>query len=149
MVTEAGGENIAERLIPGTFGTVNPEQVVAANPDVVVVTGSNWKLYAPAGTWVGVGPGEYPALARTRLRALMDRPAYRPLPVARTGRVHAIWHQFYDSPYQFAAIQALAKWLHPELFHDLDPDATFREFHERFLPVAYRPGYWVSASPAP
>ena len=149
MVKEAGGENIAERLIPGTFGTVNPEQVVAADPDVVVVTGSNWTLYAPAGTWVGVGPGADAALARSRLQALMNRPAYRPLPVARSGRVHAIWHQFYDSPYQFVAIQALAKWLHPELFRDLDPDQTFREFHERFLPVAYRPGYWVSANPAP
>lgn len=144
MVTLAGGENIAASLIPGTFGTVNPEQVVASNPDVVIVTGSNWKLFAPDGAWVGVGPGADQQLARARLRKLLDRPAYRTLPVARTGRVHAIWHQFYDSPYQFVAIQVLAKWLHPELFADLDPDATFREFHERFLPVAYHPGYWVS-----
>jgi iron complex transport system substrate-binding protein len=147
MVAMAGGENIAASLIPGTFGTVNPEQVVASDPDVVVVTGSNWKLFAPDGAWVGVGPGADPQLARARLRKLMERAAYRTLPVARTGRVHAIWHQFYDSPYQFVAIQVLAKWLHPELFADLDPDATFREFHERFLPVAYHPGYWVSLDP--
>jgi len=148
MVTLAGGENIAASLIPGTFGTVNPEQVVAARPDVVIVTGSNWKLYAPDGAWVGVGPGADQGLAQARLRQLMDRPAYRTLPVARSGRVHAIWHQFYDSPYQFVAIQVIAKWLHPELFADLDPDATFREFHARFLPVAYHPGYWVSLNPA-
>lgn len=148
MVALAGGENIAAGLIPGTFGTLNPEQVVAARPDVVIVTGSNWKLYAPDGAWVGVGPGADQDLARARLRRLMERPAYRTLPVAGSGRVHAIWHQFYDSPYQFVAIQVLAKWLHPELFADLDPDATFREFHERFLPVAYHPGYWVSLRPA-
>lgn len=147
MVAMAGGENIAASLIPGTFGTVNPEQVVASRPDVVVVTGSNWKLFAPDGAWVGVGPGADPQLARARLRKLMERAAYRTLPVARTGRVHAIWHQFYDSPYQFVAVQVMAKWLHPELFADLDPDATFREFHERFLPVAYHPGYWVSLDP--
>lgn len=147
MVTMAGGENIAARLIPGTFGTVNPEQVVAARPDVVLVTGSNWTLYAPDGAWVGVGPGADQAQARARLAKLMQRPAYRTLPVARSGRVHAIWHQFYDSPYQFVAIQVIAKWLHPELFADLDPDATFRAFHARFLPVAYRPGYWVSLEP--
>lgn len=148
MVALAGGENIAAGLVPGTFGTLNPEQVVAARPDVVIVTGSNWKLYAPDGAWVGVGPGADQDLARARLRRLMERPAYRTLPVAGSGRVHAIWHQFYDSPYQFVAIQAIAKWLHPELFADLDPDATFREFHERFLPVAYHPGYWVSLRPA-
>ncbi|MEO7885584.1 MAG: ABC transporter substrate-binding protein, partial [Polaromonas sp.] len=52
--------------------------------------------------------------------------------------------QFYNSPYEFVAIQQLAKWFHPELFPDLDADATFRELHERFLPVEYRPGYFVS-----
>lgn len=144
MVTLAGGTNIAAGLIPGTFGTLNPEQVVAARPDVVIVTGSNWTLFAPDGGWVGVGPGADPARATEKLRRLMQRPAYRTLPVAESGRVHAIWHQFYDSPYQFVAIQAIAKWLHPALFADLDPDATFREFHARFLPVEYRPGYWVS-----
>ncbi|ONG48485.1 ABC transporter substrate-binding protein [Pseudoroseomonas deserti] len=144
MVAVAGGDNIAAGLIPGTFGTVNPEQIVASRPDVVIVTGANWKLFVPDGAWVGVGPGADAAQARARLRRLMERPAYRTLPVARSGRVHAIWHQFYDSPYQFVAIQALAKWIHPGLFADLDPEATFREFHERFLPLPYAPGYWVS-----
>lgn len=148
MVAMAGGDNIAAGLIPGTFGTVNPEQVVAARPDVVLVTGSNWKLYAPDGGWVGVGPGADQALARARLAKLMQRAAYKTLPVAKSGRVHAIWHQFYDSPYQFVAIQAIAKWLHPELFADLDPDATFRTFHAQFLPIEYRPGYWVSLEPS-
>lgn len=144
MVAEAGGENIAARLIPGTFGVVNPEQVIASDPEVVVITGANWRLGSPDGDWVGAGPGADPADMRARLQRLMARPAYRPLAVARSGRVHAIWHQFYDSPYQFVAIQALATWLHPELFADLDPDATFREFHARFLPVPYQPGYWAS-----
>ncbi|MGF6230376.1 iron complex transport system substrate-binding protein [Inquilinus ginsengisoli] len=147
MVSVAGGDNIARDLIPGTFGTLNPEQIVASKPDVVVVTGSNWTLYETAGAWVGVGPGADRDVSRARLQALMQRPAFTTIPATQTGRVHAIWHQFYDSPYQFVAIQALAKWLHPELFADLDPDATFRSFHERFLPVEYRPGYWVSLTP--
>lgn len=147
MVSVAGGDNIARDLIPGTFGTLNPEQIVASKPDVVVVTGSNWTLYETAGAWVGVGPGADRDISRARLQALTQRPAFTTIPATQTGRVHAIWHQFYDSPYQFVAIQALAKWLHPELFADLDPDATFRTFHERFLPVEYRPGYWVSLTP--
>ena len=53
---------------------------------------------------------------------------------------------FYNSPYQFVAIQQMAKWLHPELFRDLDPDQTMRTLYERFLPVSYKPGYWVSLS---
>ncbi|MBK0032425.1 ABC transporter substrate-binding protein [Erwinia sp. S43] len=144
MVEVAGGINIAKGLIPGTFGTLNPEQIIAARPDVVIVTGANWKNYNTAGGWVGVGPGADIVEATKRLTALMARPAFHTLPVATNGNAHAIWHQFYDSPYQFVAIQAIAKWLHPELFKDIDPDATFREFHQRFLPVAYKPGYWVT-----
>ncbi|WP_187498119.1 ABC transporter substrate-binding protein [Erwinia aphidicola] len=147
MVEVAGGINIAKGLIPGTFGTLNPEQIIAARPDVVVVTGANWKNYNTAGGWVGVGPGANISEATQRLTALMARPAFRTLPVATNGNAHAIWHQFYDSPYQFVAIQALAKWLHPELFKDIDPDATFREFHQRFLPIDYQPGYWVTLKP--
>ena len=148
MVEVAGGTNIAKGLIPGTFGTLNPEQIIASRPDVVVVTGANWKNYNTAGGWVGVGPGADLTLATQRLTALMVRPAFRTLPVATNGNAHAIWHQFYDSPYQFVAIQMLAKWLHPDLFKDIDPDATFREFHQRFLPIDYQPGYWVTLKPA-
>ena len=42
------------------------------------------------------------------------------------------------------AIQEIAKWLHPELFADLDADATLKTLHERFLPLPYEPGYWVT-----
>jgi len=149
MVEVAGGTNIAKGLIPGTFGTLNPEQIIASRPDVVIVTGANWKNYNTAGGWVGVGPGAALTLATQRLTALMARPAFRTLPVATNGNAHAIWHQFYDSPYQFVAIQMIAKWLHPDLFSDIDPDATFREFHQRFLPVTYQPGYWVTLKAAP
>lgn len=144
MVEVAGGKNIAKDLIPGTFGTLNPEQIIASKPEVAIVTGANWKNYNTIGQWVGVGPGADSQQAQQRLQRLMERPAFRTLPVAHNGNAHAIWHQFYDSPYQFVAIQVMAKWLHPDLFSDLDPDRTFREFHEKFLPLPYQPGYWVS-----
>lgn len=144
MVEIAGGTNMAGTIIPGTFGVVNPEQVIAANPDHVIVTGSNWELYVPGGAWVGVGSGADKAKARSKLAALMKRPAYTGVKAVTNGQVHAIWHQFYNSPYQFVAIQQIAKWLHPDLFADLDPDQTMKMLYGRFLPVPYRPGYWVS-----
>ena len=144
MVEIAGGINLAKDIIPGTFGTVNPEQIIASNPDQVIVTGANWELYVPGGDWVGVGPGADKALATSKLQKLMHRPAFTDITAVKTGNVHAIWHQFYNNPYQFVAIQQIAKWLHPDLFKDLDPEATFKELHERFLPVEYRSGYFVS-----
>ncbi|MEX6507178.1 ABC transporter substrate-binding protein [Jiella sp. M17.18] len=144
MVEIAGGINMAKDIIPGTFGTVNPEQIIASNPDQVIVTGGNWEGYVPGGAWVGVGYGADEALARKKLEALTKRPAFTGIKAVKTGEVHAIWHQFYNNPYQFVAIQQIAKWLHPDLFRDLDPDATFRELYARFLPLDYKPGYFVS-----
>lgn len=144
MVEIAGGRNLAGDLIPGTFGTVNPEAVVAANPEVVIVTGGNWGAYVPGGAWVGLGPGTDLVEARRKLDGLAKRPAFAQTQAVKNGRVHAIWHQFYNSPYQFVAIQEIATWLHPELFKDLDASATLKTLHERFLPLPYEPGYWVT-----
>jgi iron complex transport system substrate-binding protein len=148
FVEMAGGRNIAKDIIPGTFGTVNPEQIIASDPDHVIVTGGYWEAYVPGGKWVGVGPGRDAAEALRKLEALTTRVAMSGIKAVETNQVHAIWHQFYNSPYEFVAIQQLAKWLHPDLFADLDPAATFTELHERFLPVSYTPGYWSSLSDA-
>ncbi|MCE9664781.1 ABC transporter substrate-binding protein [Halomonas sp. M5N1S17] len=140
----AGGSNIARDIIPATFGTLSPEQIITANPEQVVVTGGNWDAYVPNGAWVGVGPGADLDRARAKLEALTGRTAMTGIEAVETGNFHAIWHQFYNNPYYFVAIQQLAKWFHPVLFTDLDPEATMQELHERFLPVAYEPGYWVT-----
>jgi len=144
MVELAGGTNMAKDIIPGTFGTVNPEQIIASNPDQVVITGSMWEAYVPGGDWVGVGYGADLKEARRKLDNLAKRPAFTGIKAVENGDVHGIWHQFYNSPYQFVALQQLAKWLHPDLFKDLDPDATFKELYTRFLPLDYKPGYFVS-----
>ena len=144
MVEIAGGINMAKDIIPGTFGTVNPEQVIASNPDQIIVTGGNWDKYVPGGAWVGVGYGADLNEARRKLEALTKRPAFTGVKAVADGNVHAIWHQFYNNPYQFVAIQEMAKWLHPDLFADLDPEATFKELHARFLPLDYKQGYFVS-----
>ncbi|MGQ9364799.1 ABC transporter substrate-binding protein [Azospirillum sp. ST 5-10] len=149
MVTLAGGRNVAEPFIPGTFGQVNPEQVIVSDPAHVVVTSARWDAYVPGGAWIPVGPGGDGPAIRRKLAAYLDHPAYSGTTAQRHRRFHAVWHQFYNSPYQFVAVQQMAKWFHPDLFADLDPEATFRELHERFLPIPYRPGYFGSLEPRP
>ncbi len=143
MVEMAGGHNLGSELLPGTFGTINPETIIARDPDVVIVTGGNWDALAPGGGWVGLGPGADLSAARSKLEALAKRPAFAHGKAVAEQRVFAIWHQFYNSPYQFVALQRIASWLHPELFGDIDAEATLRELHERFLPIQYQPGYWI------
>jgi iron complex transport system substrate-binding protein len=140
----AGGDNLAAPLIPGTFGQMNPEQVIAADPEQVVVTSADWSRFSPRGDWIPLGPGADPVEALRKLRLYPGKPAYRHSTAARRMQFHAIWHQFYNSPYQFVAIQQMARWFHPALFGALDAEATFRDFHQRFLPLPYEGGYFAS-----
>ncbi len=144
MVTAAGGTNIADGIITTTFGDLNPEQLLVSDPDHVIVTGSNWSAESDLNQFVPVGWGADMALAKERLANLMKRVPFPDLKAVKEGHVHAVWHQFYGAPYEFVPIQQFAKWFHPDLFADLDPDATFRDFHAKFLPVAYKPGYFAS-----
>ncbi|KKX33332.1 ABC transporter substrate-binding protein [Rhizobium sp. LC145] len=144
MVEQAGGHNIAADVIKTTFGDLNPEQLVVSDPDQVIVTGSNWAAESDINQFVPVGRGADLALARERLAKLMTRMPFPELQAVKTGQVHAVWHQFYGAPYEFYPIQQFAKWFHPDLFADMDPQQTFQEFHEKFLPVTYKPGYFVS-----
>lgn len=144
FVELAGGENVARSVIPTTFGQVNPELVIQSDPEHVVVTSAEWEAYVPGGRWIPLGPGNGGTEALKKLEWYRTRPAYTGIHANVNGLFHGIWHQFYNSPFDFVAIQRLAKWFHPQLFAGMDPDKTFRAFHERFLPVPYKPGYWVS-----
>jgi len=144
MVDIAGGFNLAEKYITGVYGRLSQETVITSHPDKVVVTGSNWSQYSPQGNWVNLGPGADLTLAKARLKILMQRPAYRTLQAVQRKQVYAIWHPFYDHPFNFVAIQQLAKWFHPALFDWLAPDKTLAELFENYLPIPYRSGYWVT-----
>jgi len=146
MVEMAGGDNIAKDLIPGTFGQINAEQVIVSDPDHIIVTSAMWDVYVPGGKWVPVGPGADPDEIVEKLKFYPTRPAYLGIKAQKTKAFHAVWHQFYNSPYQFVAIQQMARWFHPDLFSDLDPDETFKQLHDRFLPIDYQPGYFGTLS---
>ncbi|MCZ7857317.1 ABC transporter substrate-binding protein [Agrobacterium salinitolerans] len=144
MVDLAGGQNIADGIIKTTFGDLNPEQLVIADPDQVIVTGSNWAAESDINQFVPVGRGADMVLSRERLANLMKRTPFPELKAVKEGNVHAVWHQFYGAPYEFFPIQQFAKWFHPDLFADLDPERNFEEFHRKFLPITYKPGYFAS-----
>jgi len=144
MIELAGGINMAKNLIPGTFGIINPEQVIASDPDHIIATGSTWEIPLPGRGWVGLGYGADKKEALRKLTRLTRRPAIKDLKAVKQDNVHAAWHQFYAGPFKFIAVEQFAKWLHPELFADIDPEQTFALLHQHFLPLPYKSGYFVS-----
>ncbi len=149
FVERAGGRNLGSEVIPGWSGTVNPEKVLAANPDRLIVTGSNWSQFPNMKDHVTFGYDAVPAVSRAQLKAMVEKtPGWTNLQAYKDGQVYGIWHQFYNSPYSFVAFLQFGKWLYPEDFQQMDPEAIYREFHEKFLPVPYSGTFWVGLKEA-
>jgi iron complex transport system substrate-binding protein len=140
---EAGGINWGAGRFPGLGGTVNPETIFTEDPEVIIGTGADWSESTPGSRGVPFGYEATPERVQAAMRALAERPGWPALKAVRSKRFYAIYHQFYTSPAHLVALQVFAKWLHPAAFAELDPDATWRMYHERFSPFPLSGVFWA------
>lgn len=139
FISLAGGRNVAVDVIPGSTGQISLEYLIAKDPMVYVATGGA-HLASSGGLVLGTGVDA--KAAHQRFSELLTRPGLSGLTAVRSGRAHALWHMFNDSPSHIVALEWLAKWIHPELFKDLDPKATMKRLNE-FSAVPLEGTYWV------
>lgn len=144
LIDEAGGINWGTRKISGYSGEASFEAVLADNPDIIIGTGANWAVDRPTVTSVLLGYDATDMAVQDKLQALADRKGWSTLDAVKNKRFHSVYHQFYNSPYHFVALQAFAKWFHPEKFTDLDPTKTFEELHDQFLPIEASGVFWAT-----
>lgn len=145
FVELAGGRNYGSEKFSGYKSEVSLEAVITANPDHIIATGANWAEARPEVKAVLLGYDAKAEENQARVTALAERDGFKNLNAVTNGNYHVIYHQFYNSPYHFIAIQQIAKWLHPEEFANVDPQATFDELHDRFLPYDNSGQFWISA----
>jgi iron complex transport system substrate-binding protein len=139
------GRNIASGLLSDSAGGQLPlEQVLAQQPDLYVGTG----LFRPGdSTGLLLGAGVKADAARDSLRRVTQETTLADLDAVRAGHVHGLWNFFAGTPINIVAVEALARWVWPDLFSDLDPAATLAEIN-RFAAVPFEGTYWVSLDPA-
>jgi len=128
VVVKAGGINISEGIIK-RWGPIAPEYLLKTNPDVIII----------AGTCL-MGPGDHanPEESRRLLKACTERPGWDTLSAVKNGRVYGVFNSYLIfNIYNFAALEAFAKWFYPDEFKDLDPEADLREFYKKFLSVGH------------
>lgn len=146
MVDLAGGINVGDGLIPTPLGEASLEAIIASRPEIYVATGYLDATTNAAGVRVGAWVDE--GKARDSLLAVATRrPEIAALPAVRAGRIYGAWHHFYNTPYHIVLLQALATWQHPARYAGLDPQATWRDMHARFLAVEPAGTFWLAAYP--
>lgn len=142
FVEDAGGRNISSEAVPGAVGRHTKEFLLAANPDIWIGTASgNPEDFEAGKPYAVLGMNVDEKLAEASAKRALESEGLDVLDAVHNGHAYTIWHGFYNSPFNIYVLEVFAKWFHPELFKDLDPEATFRKIHEEFLPLE-RPGIY-------
>lgn len=132
QVVLAGGINLSAD-IDGEV-QVDAEWVVQQDPDVF--------LREMSATILG-----YHVTSTAQAEQLHDEIVSRPVidatTAVRNGDVYLLPTNIYSRPAYVIGVLYLAKWLYPDRFEDLDPEAVHREYIETFHPGITYQGIWA------
>ncbi len=117
LVALAGGKLIGDEIVEGLSGQLNPEYVIARDPDIYIGTGGR---HIESRGGLLFGPGVDAAASQASLQRIVKRVGLAQTRAVRDGRAYGIWHS--GSP--IVNLELVASWIHPELFKDIDPAAT-------------------------
>ncbi len=130
LIEMAGGINIAGNL-PGDWITVDPEWVMEQNPSIIIRA-----IYEMvSGPIVGYDTDNTSEVAAMR-DEIMSQPAFELTDAVKEEDVYLCYGESIDS-YWYIGLPYMAKWFHPELFEDLDPQALHQEFLTEFQRLDY------------
>jgi iron complex transport system substrate-binding protein len=123
LVQAAGARNLGADLLRTPAGPVSMEAVLAAQPNVLVMTGR-----APNA-----------AAVDARLRTLVQRPGFAALEAVNDGRVYALYHPFYSSVFNIVGLEYLAKYIYPQAFTALHPGQDYASIIAQFTNIPPSP----------
>lgn len=140
MIEAAGGINIFGDIDiakqPKERGSVHnheidPEAVLKAQPDLIV------KLQ----------PGSYPlhpaSFSEGFFNKLGERAGFDEIPAMKNADVYHMNYYLAGGCSKMIGAVAIAKWLHPEQFKDVDPNALMKTWQEDFQGVTNPGQYWT------
>ena len=126
----AGGINIATAAGIEGRKSVDPEWVVVQNPDIMV-----FGMHPTEGE-EGYSVDDPADMKRVR-DEIMNRPEFANVNAVKTGRVHLFAWQIGLGMHSVISTAYRAKWFHPDLFEDLDPQEIHQEYLTEFQGLDY------------
>jgi iron complex transport system substrate-binding protein len=141
LLALAGGQPLPGVKAP-YFEKLSLEYVLTTPHDVYIASGGGWA----AGNRPAIGPGLDREAARESLEKLVEsRSGFAQLPSAVNKRVYGIWTGLISNlPLNVVFVVLTAKWLHPELCSDLEPEAILTKINTEFAAFAIEGPLWVS-----
>jgi iron complex transport system substrate-binding protein len=134
LVETAGGRDI---FADSKGKKIDPEAVIEKNPDIII------KLVKRLDS--GYEVDDISKLKAIR-DEIMNRPELAKVAAVKNGRVYVVTTHFAYGIHHPIMIAYYAKWFHPDLFEDLDPQAIHQQFVTEFQGVdfsVYEQGVWV------
>jgi iron complex transport system substrate-binding protein len=122
-IVAAGGNNILGDL---SCSDISAEEVVTQNPEIIVRMASG----------CGYDTDDITKLIDQR-DAIINRPELANVAAVKNGKVYLIATGIYYGARHFIGSAYMAKWFHPDLFEDLDPQAIHQEYLTEFQGLDY------------
>ncbi|MDD2360688.1 MAG: ABC transporter substrate-binding protein [Syntrophaceticus schinkii] len=122
VLAAAGGKNIASD-ISDSSAKVSEEWVLSRNPQVIIKAASSS---------IPSGYGKSEDAMKEKRKEIMSRPSWGKIDAVKSDKVYLLSSDIYVGPRMVVGMAYFAKWLHPELFKDVDPEAIHKEFLQKF-----------------
>lgn len=141
LVNTAGGDNVGDHVIEGESGALTPEKVLESDPDMIIATGGDWSEKKddqgnPVG-YAAVGYGIDESEAKASIAKLPEvQPGFESLRAVKDNQLHALWHQFYNSPFNYLALLQIAQWINPEAYEDIDVEQKWLDSQKKYSPIS-------------
>ena len=103
---------------------VDPELILERNPDVILYNVYSTAAKSGTSIYVEMDPSEIPDV----LSEICKRPGWENLDAVQNGQVYGFTAFTGNACFKIVASCYIAKWLYPDLFADLDPEAFYNEW---------------------
>ncbi|MBN2897831.1 MAG: ABC transporter substrate-binding protein [Clostridia bacterium] len=139
VIRLAGGDNIADPLLMntaasgGSNNTLDPEYVIDANPDFIIVSGIN-------DGWLSITNDH-----KESKFDIVNRVGWADLKAIQNHDLYEFAHSTSRQIYAFYPTLKAAKLFYPEEFETLDPEAVLEEFFDRFMLLDTNISTWFTS----
>ncbi len=139
MIVASGGENIFSDQAEGqSDSTVTPEEIVLRNPDFI------FKHITPNDALKGTGVYVAPSLEQREatIEEIKSRPGFDEITAVKDNNIYLMSQFGHGGASKLIGAVYMAKWMYPDELPELDPDAIFKEWLEKYQGFKFIEGHF-------